>query len=156
LPRVPIAAFLALSLAVPLIGALGACSPSAKPAAKPAAAPAAAPAAKPAAPPPRLTGDQMVKLEADFGAARKIIGEARTLRAEGERLEREKGREAASPTLYKARKKYREAAGMTETWIEGDLGVVSKAQVDAYLQSWFQERAAWIKEDASMGQKLHE
>lgn len=150
MPRLAIPVLLAVSVV-----AASACSKPA-PAPKP-SAPAPVPTApgKPA-PPPRLTGDQTVKLEADFAAARRIIEEARALREEGTRIEQTQGREAANPTLFKARKKYREAVGMTETWIEGDLGVVTKAQVDAYLQSWFQERATWIKEDASMGSKLHE
>lgn len=150
MPRLAIPVLLAATLAA--ASACGKPAPAPKPAPP---APAAAPVGK-APPPPRLTGDQTVKLEADFAAARKIIEEARALREEGTRIEQTQGREAANPTLFKARKKYREAVGMTETWIEGDLGVVTKAQVDAYLQSWYQERASWIKEDASMGSKLHE
>jgi len=148
------------SLTVCVLLLAGACSKAAKPAPKPAPAPEPAPVAAPdptkPAPPPKLTAEQMTKLEAEFSAARKLVEEARALRKQGEAIEKTDGREAANPTLYKARKIYREAVAMTEQWIEGDLGVVTQPQVDAYLQKWNSERGSWIKEDASMGQKLHE
>lgn len=156
MPRLPSLAVCSLLLA----GAVAGCGPSKKPAPKPAAAPEPAAAAAPdptkPAPPPKVTAEQMAKLEADFTAARKLVEEARALRKQGEAMEKAEGREAANPTLFKARKIYREAVGMTEQWIEGDLGVVTQPQVDAYLQQWNRERGSWIKEDASMGAKLHE
>jgi len=98
----------------------------------------------------------MSKLEADFGAARKIVEQARAIREEGNRIEKEKGFDAANPTLYRARKEYQKAIGMTERWIEPDVGVITKAQFQAYLQTWFRERETWIQENSSMGSKIHE
>lgn len=138
------------------VAALTACSKPPAPAAPPPAVESPKITAKPAAPPPPLSVDQKMRLENDFTTARRVVEEARALRAQGEQIEREKGRDAANPTLFKARLKYREAVRNTELWVEGDLGNVTKGQVDLYLGAYASERGQWIKEDASMGSKLHE
>ena len=67
------------------------------------------------------------------------------------------GRPDASDTLVEARLKYRKAVGMTERWVEPELREVTEAQVagDSELKTYLDERARWIQEDASMGQKLN-
>lgn len=109
------------------------------------------------APPPPLSASQRVAIEGDFEKARKIASEARDLRLKGEGLEREKGREHANDTYVAARKKYREAAALTERWVEPELGQVSQKQLDRdpEVKRYFEERGSWIQEDASMGQKLN-
>lgn len=108
-------------------------------------------------PPPKLTASQKVAIEGDFAEARRIVAEARDARMKGEQLMREKGPEAANDIFVVARKKYRIAAGKTEKWVEPDLHEVTQRQLDLdpEVKSYFEERGSWIKEDASMGQKLN-
>lgn len=108
-------------------------------------------------PPPPLTATQKINVKSDFDEARAIILEARDLRMKGEQIMREKGPEAANDTFVAARKKYRLAASKTEKWVEPDLHEISQRQLDLdpEVKSYFEERGSWIKEDASMGQKLN-
>lgn len=119
----------------------------------------AAPVVQPkkAAPPPPLTAAQKTKIAADFDAARKLVLEAQGFRRKGEEIEMKAGREAANDTLVSARKLYRKAVGMTERWVEPEAMEVTAAQVaaDPELKTYIDERARWIQEDASMGQKLN-
>ena len=122
------------------------------------AAPAPAPAVagpKPVAPPPRLTGEQTVSMDADFARGRAIAKEADGFREAGRAIAKEKGQEAANDTWVKAKHKYQEALTVTERWVEGELHVVTDAQVKAYLGARVDERGAWIKAISEMG-KLHE
>jgi len=114
---------------------------------------------KKVAPPPPLSADQKFRIAGDFDNARKVILEARDFRLKGEAIERKDGREAANDTYVQARKRYRQAAQMTEKWIEPEAPEheVSQRQVDLdpELKTYFDERGRWIQEDASMGQKLN-
>jgi hypothetical protein len=134
----------------------GACGKKPAPAPAPVAAPAPTPG-KPAppAPPPRLTGAQMVRLEADFATAREMAKAADGWRDEGRALAKTGGQEAANDVWVKAKKKYQEALNLTERWVEGELGEVTDAQVKAYLGRWQDERGAWIKSMSEFG-KLHD
>ena len=51
-----------------------------------------------------------------------------------------RGREAANDTLYEAKKLYRKAAEMTETWIEEELGPLTQAQIEKYMKTYAAER----------------
>lgn len=147
---------LVLAASAAVLVAAGACGKKPAPAPTPVAAPAPTPG-KPAppAPPPKLTGDQMVRLEADFAKAREIAKEADRFRDEGRNLAKAGGQEAANDSWVKAKKRYQEALNITERWVEGELHEVTDAQVKAYLGRWQDERGAWIKSAADFG-KLHE
>lgn len=148
---------LVLAASAAALVAVGACGKKPAPApVAPVAAPAPTPG-KPAppAPPPKLTADQMIRLEADFARARDIAKEADKYRDEGRALARTGGQEAANDVWVKAKKKYQEALNITECWVEGELHVVSDAQVKAYLGRWQDERGTWIKSMSEFG-KLHE
>lgn len=149
---------LALALiAAALLAGCGKKKPVAVVAAPPATTPVVVTQPKKAAPPPPLTSIQKSKIAFEFGEARKLALEARDLRLKGEAIESKDGREAANDTLVEARLKYRKAVGMTERWVEPELREVTEAQVagDAELKTYLDERARWIQEDASMGQKLN-
>ena len=123
------------------------------------------PRAAPAAPPveaapvkkgvPNLTKAQDAKLTTDFSKARDLVAEARKFRREGRKILAKDGAEAANDKFLKARRLYRQAAQITEDWVEPELGVVTKAQIDIYLGSLVRERGKWMKESGKMG-KLHD
>ena len=94
-------------------------------------------------------------VEATFLEARKLVKQAREFKSAGEAIEKTQGRQAANDTLVKAKKLFKEAAANTEDWIEPDLGKVTEGQVKDYLQSYNNERAAWLKDISSLG-KLHD
>lgn len=148
---------LVLAASAAVLVAAGACGKKPAPApAAPVAAPAPTPGRPaPPAPPPKLTGDQTVRLEADFARAREIAKEADRYRDEGRNLARTGGQEAANDSWVKAKKKYQEALNITERWVEGELNEVTDAQVKAYLGRWQDERGAWIKAMSEFG-KLHD
>lgn len=104
---------------------------------------------------PPIPADQMDKVKKSFNAAAEIASRARDLRAQGLKIEAESGREAANDTLAQARKLYREAASMTEEWIEPDLGPFTQDQIDKFLGSFVAQRGKWISESGKMG-KLHD
>lgn len=150
-----------LVLALTAAGALGAAGCGKKKPLPPIVAPAADPAPritpKVEEPPPPLSAGQKIQIASDYDRARKLASEARELRLRGEMIEREKGREHANDTYVTARRKYREAVQITERWVEPELGQVTLKQLekDAEVKRYFEERASWIQEDASMGQKLN-
>lgn len=148
----------------PLLCALAALAACSKP--KPAPAPVPPPVVqqpvvvKPpapvkAAPPPKLTSDQMTRLDADFKRAETLVVEADRLLAEGKALLTKSGPEAANDTFVKAKKKYQEVMAITEPWVEEEMHEVTAAQINAYLRDYTNKVNRWQK---AMGQipKLHD
>jgi len=107
------------------------------------------------APPPKLTSAQEAQLDAAFREARGLVEQARELKRKGEEVERTANRQAANDYFRDAKRLYRDAAAVTEDWIEPGLGKVTERQVEWYLAKYVRERGAWFSESASMG-KIHD
>lgn len=155
---VPLAVSVAL---IALVVGLGGCKKKVNVPTAPVAPPPAPPQIQPKKepPPPPLTASQKIQIEQEFNAVRAFVLEARQLKAKGEQLEREKGREAANDTLVAAKKLYQKAIQATEAWVEPDVdGRISKAQAksDPDLIRYAGERGGWIQESASLGTKLNQ
>ena len=131
---------------------------------KPVEAPKPAQAPKPVAPPkaakpnmaPPLSDAQNAAISKAFTEARALAKEAADLKAEGDKIEKAQGRDAANATLYKAKSLYHKAVESVSDWTDGDLaGKVTDAQLKDYLGTYTAEVGKWQKAISDMG-KVHD
>jgi len=125
--------------------------------AKPAEAPKPATPPKPAKPnmAPPLSDAQNAAIAKAFTEARALAKEAEAAKAEGDRIEKAQGRDAANATLVKAKDLYHKALENVSDWTDGDLGgKVTDAQLKDYLGTYVSEVGKWQKAISDIG-KVH-
>ena len=145
-------------LALVLLAGCGDDAPAPAPvveAPKPAPAPVKPPAPVKANLAPPLSDAQKAAVQKAFTEARALVKQAEQLKAEGDRIEKAQGRDAANDTLVRAKDLYHKAVESVSDWTDGDLaGKVTDAQVKDYLSDYVNEVGRWQKAISDMG-KLH-